>query len=47
MERISHKDLPEGLIQSMMQVQNYIDNSELDPVLRKLVQFIQKPKITA
>ena len=39
MERISHKDLPEGLIQSMMQVQNYIDNSELDPVLRKLVQF--------
>ena len=39
MERISQKDLPEGLLQSMLHVQNYIDNSELDPVLRKLVQF--------
>jgi AhpD family alkylhydroperoxidase len=39
MERISHKDLPEGLIKSMMQVQNYIDNSGLDPILGKLIQF--------
>lgn len=39
MERISQKDLPEGFLQSMLQVQNYIDNSELDPMLKKLVQF--------
>lgn len=39
MERISYKDLPEGLMQTLLQVQQYVDNSGLDKKLRKLVQF--------
>jgi AhpD family alkylhydroperoxidase len=39
MERISQRDLPEGLLQSMLQVQNYIDNSGLDPKLQELLRF--------
>ena len=39
MERISHKDLPQGFFQSVLQVQNYIDNSGLDPKLQKLIKF--------
>lgn len=39
MERISQKDLPEGLIQSLLQIQNYVDHSGLDPKLQGLVKF--------
>jgi AhpD family alkylhydroperoxidase len=39
MERISQRDLPEGLLQSLLQVQNYVDHSGLDPRIQKLVQF--------
>ena len=39
MERISQKDLPEGLLQGLFQTQNYIDNSGLDHKLQKLVRF--------
>ncbi len=39
MERISHRDLPKGLMQSMLQVQNYIDNSGLDIKLLELIRM--------
>ena len=39
MERISQKDLPEGLIQTMFQVQQYIDNSGLDLKLLELIRM--------
>ena len=39
MERISHRDLPNGLMQSMLQVQHYIDNSGLDFKLLELVRM--------
>jgi AhpD family alkylhydroperoxidase len=39
MERITHKDLPEGFMHSLLQVQNYVDNSGLDPKLQHLVRF--------
>ena len=39
MERISQRDLPEGLLQSMLQVQNYVDNSGLDPKIVGLIRF--------
>lgn len=39
MERISQKDLPEGFMQSLLQVQHYVDNSGLDPKLQDLVRF--------
>lgn len=39
MERISQRDLPNGLMQSMLQVQNYIDNSGLDFKLLELIRM--------
>lgn len=39
MERISQKDLPEGLIQTMFQVQQYVDNSGLDLKLLELIRM--------
>lgn len=39
MERITQKDLPVGMMQSLLQVQNYIDNSGLDLKLQTLVRF--------
>lgn len=39
MERISQNDLPEGLFQVVMQVQNYLDKSGLDLKLQSLVKF--------
>ena len=39
MERISQKDLPQGLIQSLYQVQHYVDNSGLDSKLLHLVRM--------
>ena len=39
MERISQKDLPQGLLPVLLQVQNYIDNSELDASLQQLIRF--------
>lgn len=39
MERISQKDLPDGLLQSMLQVQHYVDHSGLDHRLQGLIRF--------
>jgi AhpD family alkylhydroperoxidase len=39
MERISYRDVPEGLSRVMMQVQDYIDNSGLDAKLLDLVRM--------
>lgn len=39
MERISYSDVPKGLTQAMMQVQNYVDNSGLDLKLLELLRF--------
>ena len=39
MERISQKDLPEGLIQTMFQVQQYVDHSGLDLKLLELIRM--------
>ena len=39
MERISQRELPHGLIQTMMQVQQYIDHSGLDIKLLDLVRM--------
>lgn len=38
MERISYNDLPDGLIDAMKHVQNYIDDSGLDPLLLELMR---------
>lgn len=38
MERITYKDLPEGLIESMRHVQSYIDKSGMDPLLLELMR---------
>ena len=39
MERIAYKDLPQGLIETMYQVQQYIDNSGLDLKLLELIRM--------
>lgn len=39
MERISYRDLPQGLLQGMLQSQQYIDNSGLDIKLLELVRM--------
>lgn len=39
MERISQRDLPDGLLQSMLQVQNYVDHAGLDQKLQELIRF--------
>ena len=39
MERISQRELPQGLIQTMFQVQQYIDNSGLDIKLLELMRM--------
>lgn len=39
MERISQKDLRQGFYQSLLQLQNYIDDSGIDPKLQKLIKF--------
>ena len=39
MERISQRDLPDGLLQSMVQVQNYVDHAGLDQKLQELIRF--------
>ena len=39
MERISQRDIPAALIQSILQVQHHIDESGLDPKLLKLISF--------
>lgn len=39
MERISYRDVPEGLSRVMMQVQDYVDNSGLDTRLLDLVRM--------
>ena len=39
MERISYKDLPKGLLQSMLQVQQYVDNSGIDIKLLELIRM--------
>jgi len=38
MERISNRDLPEGLMQAMLQVQAYINNAGLDKSMVELMQ---------
>ena len=39
MERISQRDLPHGLVQTMLQVQQYIDSSGLDIKLLELMRM--------
>lgn len=39
MERISHNELPDGLIQAMLHVQSYVDKSGLDPLLLELMRM--------
>lgn len=39
MERIAYKDLPEGFMQTLLNVQAYVDNSGLDQKLLELVRF--------
>jgi AhpD family alkylhydroperoxidase len=39
MERISQKDVPAGLLQTLLHVQNYVDNSGLDIKLLELVRM--------
>jgi AhpD family alkylhydroperoxidase len=39
MERISPKDIPQGLYQALLGVQHYVDNSGIDKKLRKLIQM--------
>lgn len=39
MERISQEDIPAGLYQSLLQVQNYINNSGIDETLLTLIKF--------
>lgn len=38
MERISYSEFPAGLIEAMRHVQDYIDNSGLDPLLLELMR---------
>lgn len=39
MERISYRDVPEGMSRVMLQVQDYVDNSGLDARLMELVRM--------
>jgi len=39
MERISYRDLPKGLLQAMLQVQQYVDTSGIDIKLLELVRM--------
>lgn len=39
MERITFKDVPAGLMQAMLNVQQYVDNSGLDLKLLELLRF--------
>ena len=39
MERITQRDLPKGLMQALLQVQNYVDHSGLDIQLLELVRM--------
>lgn len=39
MERITYKDVPAGLTQALLQVQQYVDNSGLDHKLLELLRF--------
>jgi len=39
MERITYSDVPAGLMQAMMGVQNYVDNCGLDIKLLELLRF--------
>ncbi len=39
MERISQRDVPAGLLQTLLHVQNYVDNSGLDVKLLDLVRM--------
>ena len=39
MERISYRDLPQGLMQVMLKAQEYVDNSGLDAKLLHLVRM--------
>ncbi len=39
MERISYKDLPQGLMQVMLNAQEYVDNSGLDTKLLHLIKM--------
>lgn len=39
MERISQSELPQGMMQTLLQTQHYVDNCGLDPKLVELVRF--------
>lgn len=39
MERISYRELPQGLMQVLLKTQEYIDNSGLDPKLLHLIRM--------